>query len=267
MVLPLVLAVIPARYQSTRFPGKALAPLGNKTLLEQVWQRTRRATKIDRLIVATDDARIESVAQDFGAEVMMTASDHPSGTDRVAEIVGRVEDSYDVIVNVQGDEPLLTPESLDRLVEPFEASPKADAPDMTTLSEPIEHGGELFDPNVVKIAVAENGLALYFSRSPIPYHRGDAATLTLDFSDALARRSGGLARYRKHQGIYAFTRETLLFLTGRDPSPLEQDEGLEQLRALEAGRTIRVIESDYRSMGVDTPADLKRVQRILTEAN
>ena len=233
-------------------------------MLEQVWRRASGAARIDRLLIATDDTRIERAATDFGAEVVMTSPDHPSGTDRVAEVVRDASEKYDIVVNIQGDEPLVTPTSLDRLLEPFD---RAAPPDMATLAEPIELVDELFNPNAVKLVTDDNGKALYFSRSPIPYHRGQSAELTVDFRKALARRPGGLARYRKHQGIYAYTRETLLFLTERPPSSLEIDEGLEQLRALESGRSIEVVESDFRSMGVDTPADLERVQRILTEAN
>ena len=259
-----ILGVIPARYASTRFPGKPLAPLGDKSILEEVWQRAATSQRIDRLVVATDDPRIVSACEGFGAEVMMTDAGHPSGTDRVAEVVERLGDEHSVVINVQGDEPLLTGTSLDRLAGAFDAGP---AVEMATLVEPLQTADDLFDPNVVKVVAAANGRALYFSRAPIPYHRGAKSRLGADFREALAERSGRLAGYRRHQGIYAYRRETLLTLSKMPPSALEIDEGLEQLRALEAGISIHVVDSDFRSQGVDTPADLERVARILTEAH
>lgn len=262
--MPQALGVIPARYASTRFPGKPLAPLGDKTLLEEVWSRCHAARSLDRLVVATDDRRIADVASGFGAEVCMTSAEHPSGTDRVAEVVAGMDRAYDVVVNVQGDEALITPSAVDRLVGAFERTP---APQMATLSEPIEDVEELFDPNVVKLVTAADGRALYFSRSPLPYYRGTEAVLELDFRAALALREGGLAGFRKHQGVYAYRTDTLLALTRLEPSPLERSEGLEQLRALEAGYVIRVLESDFRSRGVDTPADLEKVVALLGEGS
>jgi len=262
--MPQALGVIPARYASTRFPGKPLAPLGDRTLLEEVWMRCRAARRLDRLVVATDDGRIADVARGFGAEVCMTSTEHPSGTDRVAEVVTGIDRGYDVVVNVQGDEPLITPSSIDRLVGAFERTP---TPQMATLSEPIESVDELFDPNVVKVVTAADGRALYFSRSPLPYFRGDGTPLRADFREALARRGEAPAGYRKHQGIYAYDRDALLTLTRLAPSFLERSEGLEQLRALEAGFVIRVLESDFRSRGVDTPADLEKVVELLGETS
>lgn len=259
--MAVALGVIPARFASTRFPGKPLAPVGDRTLIEEVWRRVSAAKRLERVIVATDDDRIATQARGFGAEVMMTSPAHASGTDRVAEVLETVDGDYDLIVNVQGDEALVTPSSLDRLVGAFDDSPP---PEMATLAEPIESVGELFDPNVVKLVVAADGRALYFSRSPIPFHRGNDMS-GADFRPALAGRSRGLAGYRKHQGIYAYRAQTLRRLTRIPPSPLERDEGLEQLRALENGVLIRVIESDFRSRGVDTPADLERVTAMLGE--
>ena len=261
--MSLVLGVIPARFASTRFPGKVLAPLGDRPLVEEVWRRARRAARLDRLIVATDDPRVVQAAEGFGAEAMMTREDHPSGTDRAAEVVRCLGDEHDVIVVIQADEPLLTPTSLDRLVECFDAP---EPPSVATLSEPIRSAAELFDPNVVKLVAAASGRALYFSRSPIPFHRGDEARLQADFRKTLAARSGGLAGYLRHQGIYAYAREALLELTALAPAPAELDEGLEQLRALHAGYAIQVVESDFQSHAVDTPDDLERVARLLAEA-
>jgi len=262
--MPPVLGVIPARYASTRFPGKALAPLGNRTMIEQVWFRARRAKGIDRLIIATDDERIREVASGFGAETMMTSSRHRSGTDRVAEVALALGDKYEVVLNIQGDEPLLTATSLDLLISAFDTDP---APAMATLAEAIESEDDLFNPNVVKLVVDERGRALYFSRSPIPYFRGKDGTMSADFRKQLPGRPGGLRGYRKHQGIYAYGRETLLSLTETEPSPLELDESLEQLRALQAGYAIQVVDSDFHSMAVDEPQDLDRVVKALMEAN
>lgn len=240
-----VLGVIPARYASTRFPGKPLAPLADKTLLEQVWLRTREAKRLHRVIVATDDRRIADAATAFGAEVRMTSASHPSGTDRVAEVARAEGQEFRVVVNVQGDEPLLTGTSLDRLVALFDDP----AVEIATLSEPIAAADELTDPNVVKVVTDPAGRALYFSRAPIPHLRAPAG--------------GASDLQRKHQGIYAYTRATLLALARTAVTPLEAAEGLEQLRALETGRRIVVVPSDFRSIGVDTPADLERVAEVL----
>ncbi len=258
------LGVIPARYASTRFPGKILASLHGKSLVEHVWRRVVRSESIDRVVIATDDERIARVARAFGAEVEMTSSGHTSGTDRVAEVVSRLSDLFGVIVNIQGDEPFVTPTSLDRLVAAFDCD---DAPELATLVEPIASAEDLFDPNHAKVVGSRDGRALYFSRSPIPYHRGSQVSLARDFSPALLVRPGGLAGYWKHQGIYAYRPDVLADLTRMPPSPLEIDEGLEQLRALEAGISIRIIESDFRSVTVETPADLERAAAVLAEAS
>jgi 3-deoxy-manno-octulosonate cytidylyltransferase (CMP-KDO synthetase) len=236
-------------------------------MVEQVWLRAAASEKIDRLIIATDDSRVLDAANSFGAEALMTSADHASGTDRVAEVVRSLNTSangFEVVVNIQGDEPLLTHSALDRLVSVFDRTP---TPQMATLSEPIHSAEQLFDPNVVKVVTADDGRALYFSRSAIPYHRGQAQQLRTDFGESLADRNNGLLGYRKHQGIYAYTPEVLLELTALAPSPLELDEGLEQLRALQAGYSIHVVNSDFYSLSVDRPADLARVARVLTEAN
>jgi 3-deoxy-manno-octulosonate cytidylyltransferase (CMP-KDO synthetase) len=232
-------------------------------MLEEVWRRASTAGRIERLVVATDDRRISDACERFGAEVLLTDAGHTSGTDRAAEVVERLGDAYTVVLNIQGDEPLVTGSSLDRLVGAFDAGPDVE---MATLSEPIESIDDLLDPNVVKVVAGGDGRALYFSRSPIPYHRARGGAGPADLRQALAERPGGLAGYRRHQGIYAYRRNTLLELSRLEPSPLEIDESLEQLRALEAGIVILVVESDFSSQGVDTPADLERVARILGEA-
>jgi 3-deoxy-manno-octulosonate cytidylyltransferase (CMP-KDO synthetase) len=260
----LVLGVIPARYRSTRFPGKPLAPLGKRTMIEEVWRRVADAKRLDRVIVATDDTRIADTATAFGAEIYMTSPDHASGTDRVAEVANGVREDYALVVNVQGDEPLITSTCLDRLIAAFDGD---DPPQLATLCEPIADPDDLFDPNVVKLVTDNQGRALYFSRSPIPYHRGEQRSLATDFRSELAGRGGGLSGYSRHQGIYAYSRETLTALTRLSPSTLEVDEGLEQLRALQAGFSIQVVDSDFRSMSVDTPQDLERVTRFLAGAS
>ncbi len=256
------LGVIPARYASTRFPGKPLAPLGNGTLLGAVWSAAHSCPRLSRVVVATEDARIVDACRAIGAEAMLTSADHASGTDRAAEVVRRLDESFDVVVNIQGDEPFVTSTALARLAAAFDGEP---ALAMATLAERLHAVAELFDPSAVKVVTAADGSALYFSRSPIPYHRGAATKLEADFREALRARPSGLAGYWKHQGIYAYRPETLVALTAMPPSPLEMDEGLEQLRALQAGIRIRVLASDFRSIAVDTPSDLARAAARLQE--
>lgn len=231
-------------------------------MLEAVWRRASSSETIDRLVIATDDERIRAAGLAFGAEVEMTAEDHPSGTDRCAEVLSRCDGRFDVVLVIQGDEPMITSASLDGLVTALRESGAG----MATLAEPIESVDELFNPNVVKLVRNDRGDAMYFSRSPIPYYRGDASRLDVDFRQQIAQREG-LAGYRKHQGIYAYTAQTMAQLTALPPAPIELDEGLEQLRALAAGVAIRVIDSDFKSFSVDTPEDLQRVEALLTEAN
>jgi 3-deoxy-manno-octulosonate cytidylyltransferase (CMP-KDO synthetase) len=255
------LGVIPARYASTRFPGKPLAPLGNGSLLSSVWSSCVRAKRMTRVIVATEDARIVDACREMGAEAALTSPDHVSGSDRVAEVVRRAGEEFDVVVNIQGDEPFVTPTCLDRLIAAFDGRPELL---MATLAEPLENPSDVFDPGAVKVVTDNRGKALYFSRAPIPYHRGSATRLAADFRDQLAMRSEGLKGYLKHQGIYAYRPQTLLSLTTMAPSPLELDEGLEQLRALQAGIEILVLPSDFASIAVDTPADLARAAARLS---
>jgi 3-deoxy-manno-octulosonate cytidylyltransferase (CMP-KDO synthetase) len=255
------LGVIPARYASTRFPGKPLAPLGNGTLLSAVWSSAAKAKRLTRVIVATEDQRIVDACRLYGAEAMLTSADHASGTDRVAEVVRRAGEEFDVIVNIQGDEPFVTPTALDRLVAAFDSRPELQ---MATLAEPLDDPNDLFDPGAVKVVVDRDGRALYFSRAPIPFHRGSATTLRADFREQLEKRPGGLSGYRKHQGIYAYRSGTLFAITTMPPSPLELDEALEQLRALQSGIAILVLPSDFRSIAVDTPDDLARAAARLS---
>lgn len=231
--------VIPARYAAVRFPGKLLADLWGRPLIQHTYDRASQAALPSRVIIATDDERIAAVARAFGAEVQMTRPDHPSGTDRVAEVARGLES--DIIVNLQGDEPLIPPSSIDAAVSPMLTD--ASLP-MATLCCPIEETADLASPNAVKVVCDRSGFALYFSRLPIPFVRDHGA-------DAI--------RYR-HIGLYAYRREFLLDLAKLPPTPLERAERLEQLRVLEHGHRIRVVVVPQASPGVDTPADLERLR-------
>jgi len=240
--------VIPARYASSRFPGKALAPLCGRPLVQHVYERARRSTTLSQVLVATDDVRIRDVVLGFGGEVRLTAAHHPSGTDRVAEVAASL--SADVVVNIQGDEPLIEPAMIDEAVTPFFMD--ADLR-MGTLCRRLEAEDEWQSPHVVKVVRDCRGFALYFSRAPIPYHRGPQSSVL-----------GPEPLYYKHIGLYVYRRDFLLELAHLAPTPLEETERLEQLRALEYGYPIRVIETKYDSAGVDTPADLVRIEQIVT---
>jgi 3-deoxy-manno-octulosonate cytidylyltransferase (CMP-KDO synthetase) len=231
--------VIPARYASTRFPGKPLARLWGRPLIQHVYERAARSRLCDRAIVATDDERIAAAARGFGAEVSVTRPDHPSGTDRVAEVAEAL--GSDLIVNVQGDEPLVDPAAIDAAVAPLAADPEII---MGTLCTPLEQIEDLANPNVVKVVLDQEGFALYFSRLPIPFVRETGAHVE---------------RYR-HIGLYVYRREFLLKLAALPPTPLEQAERLEQLRVLEHGYRLRVVVVDSASPGVDTPQDLERIE-------
>jgi len=234
-----ILGVIPARFASSRFPGKALAPLAGKPLLQHVYERASQARYLSKLTIATDDDRIVKAARSFGAQVQMTRSDHLSGTDRVAEVAS--SDRAQVIVNIQGDEPLIDPTAIDAAALALLDDPELP---MATLKKRIEIPGEIDNPNVVKVVSNQAGDAIYFSRYPIPYVR-----------DA---KPGDVVHY-KHIGLYVYRCEFLLAYSGLPVGPLEQAERLEQLRAIENGYRIRVVETDYESIGVDTPDDLERV--------
>jgi 3-deoxy-manno-octulosonate cytidylyltransferase (CMP-KDO synthetase) len=235
-----ILGVIPARYASSRFPGKALALIGGKTMLQHVWERAARARSLSRLVIATDDERIFQAARSFGAAVRMTRPDHPSGTDRAAEAASA--DEAGVIVNIQGDEPLIDPVAIDAAVGGLLRA--GDAP-MGTLKKRMDDPEELRNPNVVKVVTDLRGDAIYFSRSAIPFVRS------------------GEAPHYKHIGLYVYRRDFLLGYSSLPVGPLEQAEKLEQLRALENGYRIRVVETGYESLGVDTPEDLRRVSALV----
>jgi 3-deoxy-manno-octulosonate cytidylyltransferase (CMP-KDO synthetase) len=238
--------VIPARWGSTRFPGKMLHPIAGKPLLRHVWERCLLARGISRVLVATDDRRIEKAARAFGAEVIMTSPDHPSGTDRIAEATAKLRGITHVI-NVQGDEPLIDPGLIASLATALRRDPSVE---MITAATPFIDLKEADDPNCVKVVVSAKGHALYFSRSRIPFHR-----------DARDRKSAVTPLL--HLGLYGYRRDVLRKLVRLEPSPLEQCEKLEQLRALEHGISIRVVTTPHRGIGVDTPADVARVEKLL----
>ena len=238
-----ILGIIPARYASTRLPGKPLLSATGKTLIQHVVEAARTSTRLDRIIVATDDERIARAVEAFGGEFAMTRSDHPTGTDRVAEVVAGMPEA-DLIVNLQGDEPELSGEALDLVVGLLEADP--DAP-MATLATPIRDESIYRDPSCVKVVASTNRRALYFSRSPIPHHRDGLPDLTAEPPVAFL-----------HLGLYAYRRDFLLKLAKLPPSPLESAEKLEQLRVLEAGFPIALGIVQERSIGIDTPEDYRR---------
>ncbi|MBI4892517.1 MAG: 3-deoxy-manno-octulosonate cytidylyltransferase [Acidobacteria bacterium] len=233
---PKILGVIPARFASSRFPGKPLASLAGKPMIQHVWERACESKLLARTVVATDDERIAAAARGFGAEVAMTRDDHPSGTDRVAEAAARTD--AEVVVNIQGDEPMIDPAAIDLAILTLLDDAKCG---MATLKKRLSCPEEIANPNVVKVVTAGDGRALYFSRSPIPSNRG------------------GEAVYWKHIGLYVYRRDLLLSYSSLPVGPLEQAEKLEQLRALENGIAIRVAETTYETIGVDTPEDLQAV--------
>jgi 3-deoxy-manno-octulosonate cytidylyltransferase (CMP-KDO synthetase) len=238
-----IFGIIPARFGSTRLPGKPLLSDTGKPLIQHVVEAARSASKLDRIIVATDDERIARAVEGFGGEVVMTRSDHPTGTDRVAEVIAKMPEA-NLIVNLQGDEPELSGEALDLVVSLLENDPEAP---MATLATPIRDESVYRDPSCVKVVASASGRALYFSRSPIPYHRDGLPDFTLDPPSALL-----------HLGLYAYRRDFLLGLAQLPPSPLETAEKLEQLRVLEAGYPIALGIVQERSVGIDTPDDYRR---------
>jgi len=237
-----VVAVIPSRYQSTRLPGKPLALIDGKTMVEHVWARASHARRIDAVIVATDNEEVATAVDKFGGVAVMTSADHATGTDRLAEVAATLES--DLIVNVQGDEPLITPSAIDDAVQPLLA-PNGER--MGTLRKRLDQAEDLHNPSIVKMVVDHQGYALYFSRSPLPYVRpGQPAP----------------AMWR-HLGLYVYKRTFLLEFARLPQTPLELAEGLEQLRALEHGFRIVTVETTADTIGVDTPEDLERVRRLV----
>ena len=238
-----VLCVIPARYSSTRLPGKPLAMIAGKPMIQHVYERACRALLPQEVVVATDSKIVADAVKGFGGKVMMTSPDHPSGTDRLAEVALSYPD-IDVIVNVQGDEPMIPPEVIDKLAQAFEDDKDLNMTTLKTLMSEEEYN----NPNAVKVVTDQNGYALYFSRSLLPYPRNKTA----DF------------KVYKHVGIYAYRRSFLLSYAAYEPTPLEQIEGLEQLRVLENGQRIKVLESKFQGIGIDTQEDLDAINALFT---
>jgi 3-deoxy-manno-octulosonate cytidylyltransferase (CMP-KDO synthetase) len=241
-----VLAVIPARYASTRLPGKPLAMIAGRPMIQHVVERVRKARTVSRVVVATDDKRIEAAVIAFGGEAILTRADHATGTDRVAEVAVHIPAA--IYVNVQGDEPLVDPGIVDAVVA---AMLEDESIEIGTPCSAILRAADIMDPNVTKVVRDFEGNGLYFSHAPIPWVRDAGDTVT--------------ARHWKHIGIYAFRRDVLLEIPTLPPGELERVEKLEQLRWLENGFRIRVVETDYDAVSVDVPADIERVEKILRE--
>ncbi len=235
--------IIPARWGSTRFPGKPLHDIAGKPLLRHVWEHACNAKTLENVIIATDDMRIAEAAFDWGAEVAMTSPKHTSGSDRAAEVVRKAPE-FTHVINIQGDEPLTDPKLIDRLARQLERSPQIE---MVTAAHSFEDERDAASPHQVKVVLAKDGSALYFSRSVIPFCRDADAALT----------------YLRHQGIYGYTRDLLLRFVRWKVSPLERAESLEQLRALENGVRIHVLVTKTGSPGVDTPEDAAAIEKFL----
>ncbi len=235
--------IIPARWGSTRFPGKPLYSIAGKPLLQHVWETARRAKKLETVIIATDDMRIAEAAFEWGADIAMTSPRHRSGTDRVAEVATKA-DAYSLVINVQGDEPLTDPRLVDQMVRAFERDSSLE---MITAAHRFDDANEACSANQVKVVLDANSQALYFSRMRIPFRRDEGAPV----------------EYLRHQGIYGYTRDLLLRFVRWKPSALEQAESLEQLRALENGVRIKVIVTASGSPGVDAPEDVEMIERQL----
>lgn len=250
-----IVAVIPARYGSTRLPGKPLADIDGRPMIEHVYRRAAAARSIGAVMVATDHELVARAVEAFGGNVRMTRASHRSGSDRLAEVAEQL--TCEIIVNVQGDEPLIEPAMIDEAVAPFADDPMLE---IATLRRCIEDPADYLDPGVVKVVTDRNGFALYFSRAPIPFVRNRAPLTSPGAQPALPR--GQVVCY-KHIGLYVYRREALLRFARLASTPLEEAESLEQLRALEHGFRLKVVETQYDSIGVDTPEDLERVRRRL----
>jgi len=242
-----VVVVIPARYASTRLPGKPLVSLAGQPMIQRVYERAKSAQRVDRVIVATDDERIAKAVQAFGGEARMTRADHRTGTERVAEVAAH--ETGDVFVNVQGDEPLLDPTAVDTAVQALLEEPQAA---IATVATPIKVPGDIMDPNICKVVLDFDENALYFSRAPVPWVRDTTNKVQ--------------ARHLKHLGLYVFQRDALLEYPTLPQGELERIEQLEQLRWLENGWKIRVAEVEHDAVSVDVPEDVARVEKLLAQA-
>lgn len=243
------LGIIPARYASTRFPGKPLAVINGKSMIQRVYEQTSLAIK--EVWVATDDERIKKTVESFDGNVIMTSANHQSGTDRIAEAVSKIlettSNKHDVVINIQGDEPFIQPEQIKAVMKCFNNS----STQIATLVKAITEQNEIFDPNKVKVVISNEKKALYFSRSAIPYLRGIEKNKWLEKSI-----------FYKHIGMYAYKLETLMEITNLNQSPLELSESLEQLRWLENGYWIQTEITSHESIGIDTPKDLERIKKM-----
>ncbi len=236
-----IVGIIPSRYASTRLAGKPLKDICGKTMVQRVYEQSERASNVDQVIVATDDQRIYDTVKSFGGDVVMTSKDHQTGTDRLAEAVKNID--ADIVVNIQGDEPLIDPQMIDQAVSPLI---KDNSIRMSTLKKKINSQEEIASPHVVKVVTDKDNFALYFSRAAIPYPRNNTE---ID--------------YYKHIGLYVYRKEFLLEYAKMDSTSLEEQESLEQLRVLENGYKIKVVETEYQAIGVDTPEDLEKVRRAV----
>ena len=243
-----VVAIIPARYGSTRFPGKPLATIGGKPMVQHVYESASRSRGLDQLLVATDDRRILETVRGFGGQAVLTAIDHASGTDRLAEVAKKIRSRW--VINVQGDLPFIRPQTITRTLRALQ---RENSIVMGTARVPITSMEELLNPNVVKVVTDAEGFALYFSRAPIPFRR----------TPQIHQMKGKEVLGHRHLGIYVYRRDFLLKLARLRPVPLELTEGLEQLRPMSHGYRIRVVDVDENSVEVDTPEDLKRAEKYL----
>ncbi len=241
-----VIGIIPARYQSTRFEGKVLADIAGKPMIQHVWEKAKQSLVLDEVIIACDDEKVYSVACGFGAKAVMTAKGHASGTDRIAEVVNPMD--VRVIINIQGDEPLINPTIIDNVARVLLEDK---AVNMATVMKKIEDPHVINDPHVVKVVVDKNNFALYFSRAPIPFRASNS-----EVKDVV---------YYKHIGLYGYTKDFLFTFKNLAVSNLEKIEKLEQLRVIEEGYKIKVIETKYDTIGVDTPADLEKLKELLKQ--
>lgn len=254
-----VFIIIPARYASTRLPGKLLLPIAGKPLILHTLGQAQKAAGISRVIVATDDKRVFDAVATSGGEAIMTSPEHRSGSDRIAEVAADLPEGS-IIVNVQGDEPLLSPETIDRAVAALVGD---DAAEMSTTCEPITGLWDLLNGNNVKVVVGDKGYALHFSRSPMPWPREASLRHGGDPNLAIEEEPELLSNFRKHTGLYVYRREYLLKFTNLPQTRLEKLEMLEQLRALENGAKIKVVDVEESSIGVDTPEDFERVRKVI----
>ena len=238
-----IAGIIPARFASTRFPGKPLADIRGRSMIRRVYEQCQRSTMLDAVVVATDDSRIADHVNAFGGHVVMTAPEHPSGTDRCNEALGKLGGTFDYVINIQGDEPFIDPEQIALLAGLLDGKTE-----LATLAKVITDPGMIHNPNVVKVVFNTRGEALYFSRSPIPHVRGKQET---DWSSAFT--------FHRHIGMYAYRADVLKSITQLSPSSLESAESLEQLRWLENGYRIRIAVTDIESAGIDTPQDIENL--------